>query len=191
MLHALVFKVLSAEQIQKVAHSVVRDGGVTTPTAKLARMGSYGDHGGNCCRDLARITKQRLDFLEVLRPYRFDVPILNQTTPGVASKPCHVALPHELFSAVYKVAPEKFHRIFETSSVRKFWQDEALHRRIPEHVKTARTIAIRVWGDDAAHCKTNGFEALHWTSCTSFRAPGLLSKMPYGILDKHFNPVQV
>ena len=181
MLHALVFKVLSAEQIQKVAHSVVRDGGFTTPTAKLARMGSYGDHGGNCCRDLARITKQRLDFLEVLRPYRFDVPILNQTTPGVASKPCHVALPHELFSAVYKVAPEKFHRIFETSSVRKCWQDEALHRCIPEHVKTARTIAIRVWGDDAAHCKTNGFEALHWTSCTSFRAPGLLSKMLYGI----------
>ena len=127
MLHALVFKVLSAEQIQKVAHSVVPDGGVTTPTAKLARLGSHGDHGGNCCRDLARITKQRLDFLEVLRPYRFDVPILNQTTPGVASKPCHVALPHELFSAVYKVAPDKIHRIFETSSVRFFLFGKTKH----------------------------------------------------------------
>ena len=175
------FEVLSAPQVQALANAVVQDG-VTIPLQKLASIGSIGSQSGNCYRDMMRLCSSRIPLLQLVKPYHFSVPCPSVSKAALTEVSVYAALPHELFATVFLLSEELFHFIFNTKGIAEFWRAESAHREIPQGDLT-RVVPVRFWGDDTAHCKISGFEALTWMSTTVHRGNPFLHKMPFGVLD--------
>ena len=173
--------VLSAAQVQQIAEAVYKDGGITEELEHIAFMGKQ-NQGGNCYRAWTRFAQRRHALCQ-LEPYKVTVPIDSDKDVGIDSLDVHVMLPHELFSSIFDLYRESFHELLCTADLAKFWADESAHRSVPSDVAddASHTIPVRMYGDDASHCKTNAFIAVYWMSATAFRLPAGLSKFPFCI----------
>ena len=157
----------------------MRDGGVTQPLDKLASIGKDGHFKGNAYRDMMRFIASRLPFFDSVKPYHFSAPCPSIKKAGLSKVSVYATLPHEVFAAVFLLSQRLFHGIFNTKCITDFWERESATRAIPQGDLT-RVVPIRLWGDDASHCKTSSFEALTWTSATLHRADPFRTKMPFG-----------
>ena len=162
--------VLSATQVQQIAKAVYKDDGISGELEHLVLMGK-GHQGGNCCRACTRFAQRRHALCRDMEPYVVTVPINSDKHVGSDSLNVHVILPHELFSVVFDLFPDLCHELFGTVELAKFWTDESAHRNVPSDIAddSGFVIPVRMYGDDAAHCKTNAFIAVYLMPATSFR----------------------
>ena len=109
---------MSATAVQEIAHAAVQDGTTSAEVAKLAALGCWGAHPGNCKRDLA----SDLSCEWVPEPHKVTVPCLD-TRPHpalVVETAMSVFLPHEWLAAIGE-RPEA-DELLGLDSVASFWQ---------------------------------------------------------------------
>ena len=169
--------VISAKGVKRIADALFEDGYRNDDVCRLSQLDLHHE-----ARDLDRITVEAIPFMKAVTPYRFKIPIENTDDRGIKHVVHQMLLPHELMAAVYADNESMFHQIFGTRALEEFWSRQKSERLTRHPAFQGRRskwiIPLRLFGDDAPVCNTNSVDTLLLCSCTAYKLPALLSKLP-------------
>ena len=141
-------------------------------------------------------TRQSIPLFDRLPFYSFDVPLFDRFCSkdrrgrGVSTVVQDVVLPHEAVAALYAHHRSRFHQIMATHAVPEFWsrQPQSRLRTLPGWTadRAARSIPLKVFGNDAAVCTTMNCNVVLLCSACAFRLPARLSRVPICVTPMRF-----
>ena len=121
-------QVLSALQVQQIAAAAVddQDGGRFERVRELSQIGASGAALQNCSRDIMIIQRKESIILEKLGSmlYSFSVPKVSKNKAVPDTETAWASLPHETFGLLFEHAPALFRRVFATSAIARFWDED-------------------------------------------------------------------
>ncbi len=172
--------VLNPQNLQKVADADLKDGGTSTKTAGLARIGTHGTNPKNSARDFDR--KCRFEgYYSEIEPY--EVCCLQKKSSGeVCEKWLPIILPHEICHRIHALDKMEF-LTGDPGDLETYWGKVQNQTWFQEHpfrdgalASPAHAIPFRVWGDDAVNTKKKSLYVLSIASAVCLRYASLLTR---------------
>ena len=181
---------ISFKDAQLDAHAVVKDGCSVPCTSKLARLGGWGQHPGNCARDFRNAVLKKS--VQMLPMYVVELPFLSAEDNAVQWSEQAVVLPHEYLHYLSLREKDFERRLFGESSgreyCREYWQKAPASAWFGSHPARAKICAdpctvapARLYGDDASYQKQRSALVLTWSSVLC-RLPSMLSRFVITVL---------
>ena len=181
---------ISFKDAQLDAHAVVKDGCSVPCTSKLARLGGWGQHPGNCARDFRNAVLKKS--VQMLPMYVVELPFLSADDNAVQWSEQAVVLPHEYLHYLSLHEKDFERRLFGEKSgreyCREYWQKAPASAWFGSHPARAKICAdpctvapARLYGDDASYQKQRSALVLTWSSVLC-RLPSMLSRFVITVL---------
>ena len=155
LLHDWAWGKLYGTDVQRYCHAAYRDGLTKVQeVTDIASMGAWGTRPGNVHQAL---TKKYIKNNTLPAPEVASVKCRAPRTLDLLDASCHVLCPHDMFAAMFKEHPEKFHELFGTESLSKFWKGASRHSRDTNRmynniqIKPAGSLKYRCTGPDLNH----------------------------------------
>ena len=160
---------MSAVRIQQLAYCNYLDGMAHPSILRLAQLGSWGEHVGNCHRDLERLLLQDCN---APQPYTFQVQVSNPK--GEAGKRYFAAasmlLPHEVIAWLDRHHPVHLKRFLGVDLLQEWWDEQPLddprlegHPVLDRRDYKSKAIPMVVHGDGAEYGGRHSADMLSWT----------------------------
>ena len=112
---------ISATALQKLAYAAILDGCNHDELHVFAAFGNYGQHPGNINRDLKTHLEKGKSITYPL-PISIETMLKDPKTSAVQTGELAIFRPDDLVAGIYK-DPSRFHALFRTQNVSKFWKD--------------------------------------------------------------------
>ena len=145
---------LSAKMVRELASLAVTDGATHQDLIQIAQVGSWGEHEGNCHKELMR---RFVKGVAVADPVRVKVKCIDNKTSLEKEKveEADVFLPYKVFSSLGENYPEFFEKSMNIQNLEKFWSaveksgDEKTkhHPMSEEQGWKAKNVPLFVHGD--------------------------------------------
>ena len=168
-------KVLTAGVAGDLCRALVADGVDTLPSVtQVAKC--------HRARDFDTYARQTVPLMQMVEPYKFEIPLDNSHGLGSVHRVQQMALPHELFSVLHENYPDHFRKAFATDHLREWWGHIPAEKRERHPYfdagRMATTVPLRLYGDDIAIAKTVHCLVLLLTSAAAFRLPAGEAYLP-------------
>ena len=143
---------LSAKMVRELASLAVTDGATHQDLIQIAQVGSWGEHEGNCHKELMR---RFVKGVAIADPVRVKVKCIDNKTSLEKVEEADVFLPHMVFSSLGENYPEFFEKSMNIQNLEKFWSaveksgDEKTkhHPMSEEQGWKAKNVPLFVHGD--------------------------------------------
>ena len=168
LLHLWASGLLSAVSIRELAHLAMLDGAQHPELAAIASSGAWGQHPGNCHRD---IQSHFISDLDLCAPFSVSVPCVDPKTEARVYEDIGIYLPHLLFSSMQGY--DDFGTFFAVDECADFWRKvEAVgDPRLNGHPMQAnpswrqKTVPLFLHGDGVEYSNDDSLLVFHGGMC--------------------------